>query len=73
MQKLVTIYLDNQAYMGDKWIKGSHADKHGFVESHLKEDLAAGWKVVSLVGFGGADGISARGWLSVLLEKPTDA
>jgi hypothetical protein len=26
-----------------------------------------------LVGFGGADGINARGWLAVVLEKSADA
>jgi hypothetical protein len=69
MQKLVTIYLDTHAYMGDKWIKGSHADRHGVVEEHLEEYLKDGWRVVSLFGLGGADGINARGWLSVVLEK----
>jgi hypothetical protein len=69
VQKLVTIYLDNSAYMGDKWIKGSHADKHGFVEEHLQDDLKEGWRIASLFGFGGAEGMSARGWLAVVLEK----
>ncbi len=69
MQKLVTVYLDNHSYMGDKWIKGSHADKHGFVEEHLQEFLSDGWVVQSVFGFGGVDGIGARGWLTVLLEK----
>ena len=39
MQKLVTIYLDTHAYMGDKWLKGSPADKHGFVEEYLQDYL----------------------------------
>ena len=69
MQKLVTIYVDNHAYMGDKWVKGSHADKHGLIEEHLKEYVDDGWKIVSLFGFGGADGIGARGWLAVVIEK----
>lgn len=69
MQKLVTIYLDNQAYMGGSWIKDSFADMHGVAEEHLKDELANGWKVASLHGFGGVDGINARGWLTVLLEK----
>jgi hypothetical protein len=69
VQKLVTIYLDNHAYMGEKWIKGSHADKHGFVEEYLQNDLAAGWKIVSLFGFGGTEGMNARGWLAVVLEN----
>jgi hypothetical protein len=69
MQKLLTVYVDNHAYMGDKWVKGSHADKHGFVEEHLKEYTDDGWKIVSVVGFGGADGIAARGWFATIIEK----
>ncbi len=69
MQKLLTIYLDNMAYMGDKWVKTSHADKHGFVEEFLQDDLKDGWKVVSLFGMGGAEGMNARGWFAVVLEK----
>jgi hypothetical protein len=69
VQKLVTIYLDAHAYMDGKWVKGTHADKHGFLEEHLGDHFADGWKVVSLFGFGGADGINARGWLAVVLEK----
>ena len=69
MQKLVTVYLDNHVYQGDKWIKGSHADKHGVVEEYLQDELKAGWRIVSLFGFGGVDGIGARGWLAVVLEK----
>jgi len=69
VQKLVTIYLDSHAYMDGKWIKGSHADKHGFVEEHLRDELAEGWKVVSLFGLGGVEGMHSRGWLAVVLEK----
>ena len=69
MQKLVTIYLDNHAYMDGKWAKGSHADKHGFIEEYLQDYLADGWRIVSLYGLGGAEGINARGWLAVVLEK----
>lgn len=69
MQKLVTIYLDTHSYMDGKWLKGSHDDKHGFVEEHLQDHLADGWRVASLVCFGGADGLNARGWLGVVLEK----
>ena len=69
MQKLVTIYLDNHAYMGDKWVKGSHADKHGFVEEYLQDYLSDGWTIAAVVGFGGAEGINARGWRAVVLEK----
>jgi hypothetical protein len=67
MQKLVTIYLDSHAYMGDKWIKGSHADRHGHVEDHLQDDLNDGWRIVSVYGIGGA--VNARGWFAVVMEK----
>jgi hypothetical protein len=71
MQKLVTIYLDNMTYGKGKMIVGSFADKHGLVEEHLQSLLAEGWKIVSLTGFGGnSEGLGARGWLAVLLEKP---
>jgi hypothetical protein len=69
MQKLITIYLDGAAYMEGKWLKGTHADKHGLVEEYLPEELAVGWRVVSLCGFGGADGMHTRGWLAVVLER----
>ena len=69
VQKVVTIYLESHAYMEGKWVKGTHADKHGFVEEYLQDYLSVGWRVVSLFGFGGADGINARGWLAVVLEK----
>ena len=69
MQKLVTIYLDNAAYTGDSWLKASHADRHAVLEEHLADLLGEGWRVVSLAGFGGAEGIHARGWLAVVLEK----
>jgi hypothetical protein len=70
MQKLVTIYLDNMAYAKGKMLVGSLADKHGLVEEHLKTDLAEGWRVASICGFGGnANAVGARGWLAVLLEK----
>jgi hypothetical protein len=69
MQKFVTIYVDAHAYMGDKWLKGSHADRHGFAEEHLNQYMSEGWTIVSVAGFGGADGIGARGWFAVVLEK----
>jgi hypothetical protein len=70
MQKLVTIYVDNHAYMGDKRIKVSYADKHGYVEDHLAAYLDDGWKIVSLAGIGGgSDGPGARGWFAAVLEK----
>ncbi len=70
MEKLVTIYLDNSAYGKGKMLVGSYASKHGFVEEHLREDLAAGWKVKQLaVAGGGSDSLALRGWLAVVLEK----
>lgn len=71
MQKLVTIYLDNAAYSKGKVMVTSHGDKHAYVEEHLSDDLKAGWKVASMTGFGGnSDGLTVRGWLAVVLEKP---
>jgi hypothetical protein len=70
VQKLVTIYLDSHAYMGDKWLKGTHADRHAFVEQYLQEDLENGWTIATLHGFGGAaDNMNVRGWLAIVLEK----
>jgi hypothetical protein len=70
VQKLVTIYVDNHAYIGEKWLVGSFADKHGLVEEHLATYLDDGWKIVSLAGLGGgSDGNGARGWLAAVLEK----
>jgi hypothetical protein len=70
MQKLVTIYLDNAAYAKGRMLVGSFADQHGLVEEHLRADLAVGWRVASITGFGGnSDHLTVRGWLAVLLEK----
>ncbi len=69
MQKLVTIYLDNHAYMGKKFFRGSYADKHGFVEEHLTEYLSQGWKIADINSFGGSADLAARGWVVALLEK----
>jgi hypothetical protein len=70
MQKLLTIYLDNSAYAKGKMLVGSFGDKHGLVEEHLQSYMAEGWRIASVTGFGGgSDGLSVRGWLSVLLEK----
>jgi len=69
MHKLVTIYMDSHAYMEGKWVKGTHADKHGFVEEYLQDYLSDGWAIVSLFGFGGTEGMNSRGWLAVVLEK----
>lgn len=70
MQKLATVYLDSHAYMGDRWFKATNDDRHGVVEEHLKDELADGWRVTMVQGFGGVDSMYARGWLIVLLEKP---
>lgn len=70
MQKLVTIYLDNSAYLRDKMIVTSYAEMHGVVEEHLKEELGHGWTVKNLHGFGGnSEGMSVRGWVVAVLEK----
>lgn len=69
-QKLVTIYLDNAAYGKGKMLVGSFAERHGTVEEHLATELAEGWRIVSISGFGGsADNVWVRGWLAVLLER----
>jgi len=72
-QKLVTIYLDSMAYAKGKLLVGSFADKHGLVEEHLTDFLNTGWKIASIHGFGGSsESIAVRGWLTVLLERPSD-
>ncbi len=65
MQKLLTIYLD-------KWSNKVEPDDHGLVEEHLGSYLEAGWKVISVTGFGGAQSSWVRGWITVLLEKDND-
>lgn len=69
MHRLITIYLDSHAYMEGKWMKGSHGDKHGCVEEHLREELAEGWRIKQVFGFGGAGDVNARGWITVVLER----
>jgi hypothetical protein len=70
MQKLVTIYLDNAAYSKGRMLVSSYAEQHGLVEEHLQAELAAGWRVASVTGFGGnSEHVTVRGWLAVLLEK----
>lgn len=70
-QKLVTIYLDNAAYAKGKMLVGAFGDRHGAVEEHLAPQLAEGWRIVSVHGFGGsADNVWVRGWFAILLEKP---
>ena len=69
MQKLVTIYLDNSAYLEGNAIVGSFKDKHALVEEHLQLYISEGWTIGSLSGFGGSEGLNAKGWIVVLLEK----
>ena len=69
-QKLVTIYLDNSAYVAGRTLVGSFGDKHGIVEEHLSTMLTQGWRIKKVHGFGGgSEGLSARGWIVVLLER----
>lgn len=72
-QKLVTIYFDNTAYAKGKLLVGSFADKHGLIEEHLSDFLTKGWRVTAIHSFGGsAESIAVRGWLTVLLERPSE-
>jgi hypothetical protein len=60
MQKLVTIFL----YAINKSVK------HGTVEEHLVEQLADGWRIVSVSSSGGAGEMySTSAWVTVVLEK----
>ena len=68
-QKLVTIYLDNAAYAKGKVLVGSFADKHGLVEEHLASYLHDGWRIQSVHCFGGAEGVTVRGWVVAVLER----
>ena len=69
-QKLITIYLDNSAYGKGKALVGSYAEYHGQVEEHLQSYLSDGWRITSVVGFGGnSDSLTVRGWLAVTIEK----
>jgi hypothetical protein len=68
-QKLVTIYMDNSAYPR-KSLVGTCPDRHATVEEHLAPQLADGWRVISIHGFGGtSQSLVAQGWLAVLLER----
>lgn len=70
MQKLITIYLDNQAYNKGKILAGGCADKHGFVEEHLQNYLQQGRAIKAIHGLGGnSESFFASGWVVVLLEK----
>jgi hypothetical protein len=69
-QKLVTIYLENTAYLGGSIFGNALAEKHGLVEEHLAPYLQQGWRIIHLHGFGGnSDGLAARGWILVVLEQ----
>ena len=70
MQKLLTIYLDNQAYKSEKWFTVAQSEKHTLVEEHLEQYLSNGWRVVQMTALGGAaESFYARGWVAVLIEK----
>lgn len=70
MQKLVTIYLDNEAYASGKWLTSGYKDAHGIVEEHLQESLEEGWCVREINAFGGhSTGIHVRGWIVAVLER----
>jgi len=69
-QKLVTIYLTNEAYAQGFFSASPGAAAHGHVEEHLSAELEAGWRVLNMAGFGGHSDLGlARGWFAVLLEK----
>jgi hypothetical protein len=70
MQKLVTIYLDNNAYAQGKMIVTSYHEMHGLVEEHLANYLGDGWSIKMVTALGGnSDGLSVRGWVAVVLER----
>jgi hypothetical protein len=67
LQKLVTVFLHDQAPEGSKY--GDPAGNPFFgVCSHLDEYLERGWQVKELITMSGA-GKGASGWVVVLLEK----
>lgn len=67
MQKLVTIYLDQEGYR----IQGQRglAQSHGIVQEHLDKYLDMGWEVKAITGAGGGGANTGCGWVVVLLEK----
>jgi hypothetical protein len=70
-QKLVTLYLDSEAYEGEGFkalFKTNKGSRHGHVEEHLTEELAKGWRIASIAALGGGEH-NARGWFAVVLEK----
>lgn len=68
MQRLVTIFLHNHH-------ENAHEDGRVgcIVRDHLTDELAEGWRIVSVTalngGMGGNESGVARGWLAVLLER----
>ncbi|MBL9134561.1 MAG: hypothetical protein JNK85_01770 [Verrucomicrobiales bacterium] len=70
-QRLITIYLDNSAYVSGKALIANFSDKHGLVEEHLETYLREGWRIAAIHGFGGnSDALAVRGWFAVVLEMP---
>ena len=65
MQKLITIYLDNESCRTQE-IKFPD-QSHGFVEEHLEDYIFNGWKIKLVTSVGCA---RASAWIVVLLEKP---
>lgn len=69
-QKLVTIYLTNEAYAQGFFNASPGAAIHGHVEEHLRDELSSGWRIVNVAGFGGHNDVGMiRGWFAVVLEK----
>lgn len=69
-QKLLTIYLNTGGYKRDKMLVGSYGDMNVHVEEHVQADLDDGWRIHTLAAMGGAaEGVFARGWLAVVLQK----
>lgn len=70
MQKLATIYLTNEGHSAGRFFEPGVA-AHGHVEEYLERELAQGWTIKSVTGFGGLNEFgTAKGWLAVVLEKP---
>jgi len=70
-QKLLTIYVDSEAYEGEGFkalFKTNKGGKHGHVEGHLEDELAKGWRITQLSSISAGD-INARGWFAFVLEK----
>lgn len=66
----MTIYLDSSHLPAKGLLGTATSENHGTVERHLERELAAGWKIKMLHGFGGhGEHLFARGWVTVVLEK----